>query len=135
MVVILTAGELRRKPEDRYKLYPEGNERSRDEGFLLYSRRFTPTSQMRGAVIALTEHLSGKTVLMDALGENPVCRPEGNKPTPVLAALASLLEKCAADGLMTFEDPLYASSALFGCAIIKKRPYVSKSWRFLTPET
>jgi len=69
---------------------------------------------LRGAVKALVEHLARKTVLMDALGEKHVCRPPGNRATPILGALASILEKCAADGLITLEDPMYAASALFG---------------------
>ena len=69
---------------------------------------------LRGAVKALVEHLVRKTVLMDALGEKHLCRPPGARATPILGALVSILEKCAADGLITIEDPLYAASALFG---------------------
>lgn len=69
---------------------------------------------LRGAVKALIEHLARKTVLMDALGEKHRCRPPGARATPILAALAGILEKCAADGLITLKDPLYAASALFG---------------------
>jgi len=85
---------------------------------------------LRCAVKALIEHLARKTVLMDALGERHRCGLHGSlaakshggnlklaraaKVPAILGALRSILEKCAADGLITLEDPLYAASALFG---------------------
>ncbi|MCX5785476.1 MAG: TetR/AcrR family transcriptional regulator [Elusimicrobia bacterium] len=75
---------------------------------------------LRAAVKSVVEHLARKTGLMDALGEKRPgtgggCPPQLRAKKPaVLGALKDILEKCAADGLVTLEDPLYMASALFG---------------------
>ena len=75
---------------------------------------------LRAGVRSVVEHMERKTGLMDALGEKRdgpggVCRRHPRAKAPViLGVLKDILEKCAADGLITLKDPLYMASALFG---------------------
>lgn len=71
---------------------------------------------LRAAVASVVGHFDRKTGMMDALGEKPAsCAGVTRAKAPaVLAALRDIIEKCAADGLITLEDPLYMASALFG---------------------
>lgn len=75
---------------------------------------------LRAAVKSVVEHLDRKTGLMDALGEKRAgpgggCTKQHREKLPVvLSTLKEILEKCAVDGLVTLEDPLYMASALFG---------------------
>ena len=75
---------------------------------------------LRAAVRSVVEHLARKTGLMDALGEKRPglgkgCHSQLRAKAPaVQGTLKDIIEKCAADGLLTLEDPLYMASALFG---------------------
>ena len=91
---------------DLTKSFVSGLESIRDSGLRV-------EKLLRSAVKALVEHLAGKNALMDILGEKHRRRPCAKAPV-ILGALKTILEKCAADGLLTLEDPLYAASALFG---------------------